>query len=61
MSFSKCSAVWTFTIPIAIHSGLVWTGLNAKRKNVDTLDTAINAFIAKSKEGPDYVCVSCHR
>ena len=26
-----------------------------------SLDTAIAHFLAKTKEGPDYVCVSCHR
>ena len=25
------------------------------------LDTAIADFLATTKEGPDYVCVSCHR
>ena len=25
------------------------------------MDTAIADFLAKTEEGPDYVCVSCHR
>ena len=31
-----------------------------RRSNV-SIDAAVNSFIAKTKQGPDYVCVSCHR
>ncbi len=30
-------------------------------KSLLSLESAIDSFIAKTKQGPDYVCVSCHR
>ena len=32
-----------------------------KRSDVVSLQYVIDSFIAKTKQGPDYVCTSCHR
>ena len=32
----------------------------SRYKASESLDVASNAFNARRKEGPDYVCVSCH-
>ncbi len=32
-----------------------------RRSSNVSMDTAIESFISKTKQGPDYVCVACHR
>ena len=31
------------------------------KQSIISIDSAITDFLARTKEGPDYVCVSCHR
>ena len=35
--------------------------MTAKRASKISVERAIDAFISKTKQGPDYVCTSCHR